>query len=298
MKTSRRFVITLLVVLFLAAAGELALRWAGFIDFPVYSVDQEIGYVPAPSQNGRFLNKNDWAVNERSMGTATAWVPNGKWDVLLIGDSLVWGGNPLAQHDKLGPKLGRLLPDWAVWPASAGSWGVLNEITWLDRNEDVQREADVVVWVLNTGDLAQRTQWSSELTHPRQKPSLAIAYLLEKYVFPRLRPGQSAAASPDKGVNLIDGTVQAFSDRLKKLNGRNVLVVLYPSRTELAISDGYDRFREMVMTSLDGCCEMLEVKTLPDWSSSLYRDDIHPTVEGNEILARAIARYVAEINKD
>jgi lysophospholipase L1-like esterase len=92
--------------------------------------------------------------------------------------------------------------------------------------------------------------------------------------------------------------VQAFSDRLQKLNGRNVLVVLYPSRSELAISDGYDRFRETVITSLDGCCEMLEVKTLPDWSSSLYRDDIHPTVEGNEILARAIGRYVAEMNRD
>jgi lysophospholipase L1-like esterase len=292
----RRFAFVIVVIVSVMFMAELALRWAGFIDFPVYSVDREIGYVPAPSQAGSFLNKNDWVVNERSMGIATAWIPNGNKDLLLIGDSLVWGGNPLAQREKLGPVLARLIPDWAVWPASAGSWGVLNEITWLDRNEDVQREADVVVWVLNTADLAERTQWGSELTHPRQKPALAIGFLLEKYVIPKLSASKPAEVSPEKGVQVVDATVQAFSDRLRELAGRKVLIVLYPTRSELTVSDGYDLFREAVIASLSGCCDMLEIKTLPEWSNSLYRDEIHPTVRGNEVFARAIASYVNELN--
>jgi hypothetical protein len=185
---------------------EVGLRWAGVINFPVYSTDDQIGYIPAPQQSGVFMRKNHWLVNAQSMGTS-AWAPNGDKDVLLLGDSLVWGGNPLDQPQKLGPQLEGMLPGWRVWPASAGSWAVLNEITYLTRHPEVVAEADQIVWILNTGDFINRTQWSSELTHPRSIPVSALAYVSEKYAFPYILGYIKKDADIIPWAENIDGAV-------------------------------------------------------------------------------------------
>lgn len=112
--------------------GEVGLRIAGVTDFPIYDVDDEIGYVPSPSQSGRFLRSHDWVFNEHSMGTARPWSPDARQDVLLIGNSIVMGGNPYRQADKLGPLLARQLGDhFAVWPIAAGGWTNVNESVYL-----------------------------------------------------------------------------------------------------------------------------------------------------------------------
>ena len=185
-KKLRWWWLVLPVVLVLLVLSEVGLRLAGVTDFPVYDTDETIGYIPAPGQQGSFLNRNGWQVNERSMGS-DAWEPNGQRDVLLLGDSVVWGGNPLNQPDKLGPVLQGKLPQWRVWSASAGSWSVLNQVAYLDRYADVQQEADVLVWVLNTADFAEkRSVWSSDATHPRSKPLSAVWHVAEKYLLPRV----------------------------------------------------------------------------------------------------------------
>jgi len=73
-KIALRLLLTLPVLL---AGSEAAVRLAGMIDFPIYHVDQEIGYIPKPSQAGEFLNKNSWVFNDRSMGVAQAWAAGG-----------------------------------------------------------------------------------------------------------------------------------------------------------------------------------------------------------------------------
>ncbi len=79
-----------------SSVDSLALRLSGVVDFPVYDSDREIGYVLRPNQSGTFLQKNAQVVNDQSMST-TKWAPNGSRDLLLIGDSVVLGGNPLTQ---------------------------------------------------------------------------------------------------------------------------------------------------------------------------------------------------------
>lgn len=105
----------------LLGTTELVVRLSGVLDFPLYAVDPEIGFVPKPNQSGKFLNKNAWVFNDRSMGTDTAWSPSGKPDILLIGNSIVMGGNPYDQSEKLGPLLQKKLAGKvAVWPIAAG----------------------------------------------------------------------------------------------------------------------------------------------------------------------------------
>lgn len=161
---------------------ETAVRLSGVIDFPLYVANSEIGYIPAPSQKGAFLGRNEWIFNEFSMG-AGAFAPSAKAvDTLLIGDSIVLGGNPYRQQDKLGPVLSEL-SGVSVWPISAGSWALRNELKYLKLNQRVTRNIDRFVFVLNAEDFAGASSWACERTHPRQRPWSAALYLFRKQVW-------------------------------------------------------------------------------------------------------------------
>jgi hypothetical protein len=46
---------------------EATVRISGVTDFPIYDVENEIGYLPKANQSGTFLEKNDWYFNGKSM---------------------------------------------------------------------------------------------------------------------------------------------------------------------------------------------------------------------------------------
>lgn len=94
----------LLLVVTALLAAEGGVRALGMVDFPLYEANARIGYIPAANQQGSFLNKNDWEFNALHMG-APAFTPGPALDVLLVGDSVVYGGNGYRQPDRLGPAL-------------------------------------------------------------------------------------------------------------------------------------------------------------------------------------------------
>ena len=96
---SRRFWLSLST-----AVAEGCVRALWMVDFALYEANAQIGYIPAANQQGSFLNKNDWQFNALHMG-APAFAPNPARDVLLVGDSLVYGGNAYSQSQRLGPTL-------------------------------------------------------------------------------------------------------------------------------------------------------------------------------------------------
>lgn len=281
-----------------ALLAEAGLRLAGVTDFPTYETDDTIGYIPAPAQSGAFLNKNRWQLNERSMGSGP-WQPDGQRDLVLLGDSIVWGGNPLDQPDKLGPQLQAVSGSrWRVWSAAAGSWSVRNQLAYLDRYPDVEAEADALVWVLNTGDLsAEPSRWHSDSTHPRSRPHSALLYVANKYAAPRLGfstgGGEPLPATDSSAISTL--TASLLSQRLSALAAsKQVLVVLYPDINELdAPTDHYLRFKQVLTTAMNGCCALLELRDQPDWKADLYRDSIHPSPQGNRVLAHLIYNTTA-----
>ena len=90
-------------------------------------------------------------------------------------------------------------------------------------------------------------------------------------------------------------TVNALQKRLAQLApGKRVLVVLYPDQAELkAPTPHYLAFRQALRSAMDGCCDLLEVREDAQWQAHLYRDDIHPTPEGNRVLAAMIEKRLA-----
>jgi len=132
-------------------AAEGAARLGGVIDFPLFDVSYpDVGYVPRPSQSGAFMGK-DWVFNERSMGVAEPFHPSQAVDVALIGNSIVMGGNPFSQAQRVGPLVQSKLHDYKVWPIAAGGWSLPNQLAYLHHNPDVLPSSDVVVWEYMTG---------------------------------------------------------------------------------------------------------------------------------------------------
>ena len=162
-----------------AALGEIGLRLAGVGDFPTYDANPVTGYIPSANQSGRFMGR-DWAFNEHHMGVAQPFEPSAKRDIVLVGDSIVYGGNPYRQADKLGPVMERSMPGSEVWPIGAGSWALRNELAYLAANPDVIRGADAFVFVLNSGDFQEPSVWVTDATHPRRRPVLIAPYLVQR----------------------------------------------------------------------------------------------------------------------
>jgi hypothetical protein len=133
-------------------------RLMGLGDFPLYEANNVIGYIPKASQQGTFMNTSDWVFNSLHMGTGE-FKPGPGRDVLLVGDSLVYGGNSYRQAER------------QVWPIGAGSWSMHNELTWLMQHLDVVRQVDNVVFVPNSSDLEDSgSSWRCESTHPTHAP--------------------------------------------------------------------------------------------------------------------------------
>ncbi|WP_024298405.1 hypothetical protein [Methylomicrobium lacus] len=210
-------------ILFLSA--EVSVRLLGLIDFPIYDANPIIGYIPAANQHGRFLNKNYWQFNSWHMG-APDFLTNSKPDVLLVGDSIVLGGNMLAQEDRLGPQLQKII-DQNVWPISAGSWALQNELTYLHTNPDVVSQIESIVFVLNSADFAEASSWRCDFTHPRQKPKFALWYLFNKYIYALDKCGEV----PEM-LQVPPGNLSVELAEFLKATRLDPVFIIYPNKAE------------------------------------------------------------------
>lgn len=267
---------------------EVLARAAGVIDFPLYEANREIGYIPKASQSGSFLRKNDWSFNAKSMG-APEFVPSAQPDLLLIGDSIVYGGNPYRQQERLGPQLQKL-SGTPVWPISAGSWALRNELTYLRLNPDVVRQVDSFVFVLNKGDFDQASSWSCETSHPRSRPALAMLYLFQKYVWDWRTCGD---VLDEMKVPEGDWKQELKVFLLRpEVQGKPIAFFLYPTRTEMnghaLPAERVGRYAAQIRSVVGEAAMLFDVGRDPRWSAKYYRDDYHPSPEGTAALAAII----------
>jgi len=267
---------------------ELGVRATGLTDFPLYDANSEIGYIPSPSQSGSFLHKNSWEFNSLSMG-AGPFKPTEGVNTLLIGDSIVLGGNPYRQADRLGPTLQRVSNN-TVWPISAGSWSLRNELIYLRTHPEVLRNIDNFIFVLNSEDFQQASSWGCETTHPRSYPISAAYYVFQKYVF-NIHPCTGVLAD----LSVKDGDwreeVKDFIAH-EHVEGKSVKFFLYPKKSEASAMTLAESNLEVhaanLMQETNKNVRVFSVVRDTRWSPKFYRDDIHPSVEGTQILASII----------
>jgi hypothetical protein len=261
---------------------------AGYGDFPLYDVDREIGYIPKPSTAGQFAGRYEWYFNAQSMRNEP-FTGSAATDVLLLGDSIVFGGG-IDYHpdERLGSCLDALYDRGHVWSAAAGSWSFPNELTYLQRHPEVVSKVRRILWIMNSGDFAGRTQWSSNRTHPMEKPILLSFYLFDRWGgVGRLFGGSSNAGhelpqAPTIAQEVID-ELHSLPPELRK----KCTFVLYPSVWDLEDpSQEFHSFVERLHAVFrQEDLDFTRISKETGWRADYCRDGIHPTAEGNRALA-------------
>ena len=106
----------------------------------------------------------------RAMG-APAFAPNPARDVLLVGYSLVLGGNQCRAPERLAHSLQALMQAYSsgvnVWPIAQGSWALRNELAYLHLSPQVPSSVKTIVLVPSSADFEAASSWCCELKHPR-----------------------------------------------------------------------------------------------------------------------------------
>lgn len=290
--TKRNLNMKKIIIIFTVAlvSAELLIRLAGLADVPVRIADKVTGYIPAPNQEGKFLN-NRWVINELSMITDKPYdktVPNR----ILAGDSVVFGGNPLDQEERVASVASAVLGD-AVYPIADGSWGFKNQINYFLKNKGLLGEPLQMAFLLNGGDFGTPSVWSCQSFHPREKPAFHLLFVAKKYFAPTCVPTPSDLQVPD--YDLHSGLVNLF----ELYPQTRVTLILYPDRKDF--KDKVDltaRLREHVDVALfDKRLEVVDLNSLfssdPDlWEISFYSDGIHPSAEGAAAIGALLARRV------
>lgn len=281
------------MIAFLLVA-ECAIRITGITDFPVYEKDLEIGYIQRANQEGTFLNRNSWRINQLHMFGDDFDISDRPY-TLLLGDSVVWGGNPYRREDRLGVILEGIIGA-RVWSVAAGSWSSWSATAYMERYPEVTTNADQVVWVFNSGDFSEPTVWNSEATHPTRRPVVGLWYVINKYALRRLSGRTTRSPSPQElidedQVGRVSRLIQGIAER-----GQCVVIVLWPSQRELVLHETralrYYPLARRFESIQDGGVVFLDMSKDPRVRRSLYRDGIHLTPGGNRVLASIIAEQL------
>lgn len=303
----------LFLILAVVAVGlvaiEASLSVYGFGSPPLYVGDENIGYLLAPSQKlKRFGNRIE--INEYSMRAgAIAPLPTlGTLRVFLLGDSLANGNWWTDQSDILSAKIAHSLdlnlPEGysavEAINASANSWGPRNELAYLERYGTFG--ATVLVLLLNTDDLfgTQPTplQVGRDRSYPDKKPPLAIAEIISRYQKPQPIPGlkviqNEAGDRVGKNLTAIDGIYQKIT-----ADGGKFILVLSPLKRELLGPRDYElvarrRLKDWANENNVVYLDLLETYQKHHLQpESLYRDHIHLSPPGNELVKAAIANAI------
>lgn len=268
--------------------GELGVRLAGVVDVPLFVVDAKVGYLPAPSQQGSFMRRNGWAFNELSMGTPRPFKPGPQRDILLVGDSVVYGGPHYRDNERLGPLLEQAVPGSRVWPLAAGSWATRNELAWLRAHPEVVRQVDDIVFVTTSGDFTnEAATWHCESNNPTHRPWSALWYLAVK----KWQLERCDQILPEHQVP-SGNTREELAAWLAapELKDKRLIFVLYPFKEpfeKIGVKANQAEF--IFLKSLTDWI-IIDLAAETGWRTSLYKDDAHPTAQGNAALAVFIAK--------
>lgn len=293
--------------------GEIVARFVlGMGDPPLYKSDPEIEYLPLPSRTYRRFG-NTLSFNSHSMRSPE--FPARKTDqrelrVMVLGDSIVNGGNPTDQADlattklpeMLGKELGRPV---VVGNISCGSWGPPNLLAYTTRHGLF--DADVVVIVLNSEDAWDAPTFAPLPPEmPTRSPILALQEALGLYVpkaFKYHVLGQketqvSTATPTDESYRTAMAALETLINAARG-QGARVLVVHHPKLSELSagrMEPGFDQIRGLAARAgvpfVETKAAMLRLLTEEQRG---YRDNIHPDVAGQEALARLLTAEVSRM---
>jgi hypothetical protein len=284
---------------------ELALRGFFGLGKPlIYKTDPEIGYLLAPSQTTRRFG-NRITINQYSMRSAeiTEKPEPGTQRILLLGDSIANGGWWTDQEQILSTLIGNQLQEESGKPVevlniSANSWCPRNEIAYLRKYGTFG--AEVIILLINTDDLFGTAPTSipvgRDRFYPSQYPPLGIVEAFTRFVLPYESPPEMAEVRAEKG-DRVGFNLQAIQDiqSYSQDHQAQVLLAMTPLKREVGEPGPRDyelKARERLL-ALTEESQIPYIDFLPLFNDhenpeSLYRDHIHLSPLGNQLIAHTL----------
>jgi hypothetical protein len=285
------------------AGGEWAARRAGLGQGPRLLVDSDLEYRLAP---GRWTGPAGQRVlvNRLSMRggpDSTARVA-GDVRVLVVGDSVVYGGAELDQAELATDQLQGLLSAELGRPVEVGnvaapSWGPPNELAWLRRHGTL--DADVVVLVVSSHDVVDAPTFDAD---PALDPGYGSPPLsaLAEWIRTRLAGWRQALRAPLTPAAVaearrlcLDATGEVLA--LVEAAGARPVLVLHRERSELGKPQpaGLHAFAERGRVAGVSVIDLGAVyEEAVRRGVALHRDRIHLTGAGQTLLARTLASEI------
>ncbi len=307
------FSIGLGIILALLVLTEISLRFLfGFGNPPLYMEDDEIGYLLVPNQKMRRMG-NLISINGYSMRSPTFEEQRSPdtLRIFLIGDSIANGGwwtddeetiSSLIKEEVLNSSVKTGWEKVDVLNASANSWGPRNELAYLEKFGTF--EAQVLVLLLNTDDLFTKAPNSEvvgrDRNYPSQQPFGAIPEVI-KLISPN-PPVQGIDEKGDRvGFNLeAVGKIKEIASK----NNAKLIVGLTPLKRELEPSGPKDhelkartRLKEFTENEQITYIDFLPIFQESQNYDLLYRDSIHLTPKGNQLVTENITQSILKFEQ-
>lgn len=288
----------------LTVIAEVGLRVGAGMGEAPYSIDDpQTEYRFAPSRTyhraGNTIHIN--AVSMRSDELPPAKTDPAEKRILFIGDSILYGGGQIDQHDLATERIAARLRETlrvpvAVGNASAGSWGPENELAYVKKFGLF--DADVIVILVSSHDATDKMPSLEKITAesaPAGGSRFAIEELLKKLA-QRLNPPAGAPADP---VNDQAACVAAFEEliRLGRAAGKTVIVAQHLEANE---KPGHKLPGHAVLLDAATKLDVPVIQLGPAFAAAeaggvgLYRDSIHPTAAGQQVIADALYPVLLE----
>ena len=300
-----------MILIILLGISEIALRFFfGFCNAPLYVSDPDFEYVLAPNQY-RYRFQNLVKTNAFSM-RSEAIMASDTTVVLLIGDSVINGGNPTDQADLASTILEKQLSEHyqqsiRVLNISAGSWGPDNAFAFLKKKGFFG--ADLVCLITSSHDaydnMSHQPIVGINANYPDKQYSLALYELWHRYVYQlfiyhyvevplKEKIGPLLQSAPGDVIHKFGTTFnpgfQQLADTTRALK-IPFLIYLHPELPEL-LARQYDRQgREIIVFAQKNGVPLVQELALKP-SEALFRnptfDSIHYNERGQAFMAQQL----------
>ena len=299
---------------------ECILRFTlGLANPALVQVDPDMGYRFKPDQDvvrfGKHIRYNQFS--QRSEPVTATHQP-GVFRVMLLGDSVLNGGNPIDQKDTISELLRARLINAGVrcetLAASAGGWGLGNRLGYLNKFGLMQ--SDLLVLEIGTNDLLQifapATVVDRDINFPSHRPALAIMDAWSRYAWPlylhpaatrwwptAFPPATIPAGEEDSPRNFPTNlhAVQSIVERARQ-RGEPCCVLYVPQKNDFFGGDPARPYEDQLFASL-GADHIPVVNLLDQWAklppatvTKYFRDEMHLTVFGDQQVVDALAPAV------
>ena len=300
--------LSLCVGLVLLIAVEATLRWMGLGDPVLYHTNSSYRYAPVPNQQKQRRRGAIVTIDSHGLRTVHDWSTQADLRLLFIGDSITWGGTSVDDTQTFAHRCGQEIQEKTGLTVVAGNAGVnaygtdnmAQRLRYLSFDDE-----DVIVVTLITSDTTRgladlRASYFFSRRPPGPFRAIWEATAFAHYkITSQMRLDQDPDQTGDDLQVARDSLSRLFDIlRVKRDEGKQVLLVLSPARDELngeesALTRGV---REMLAGSGLDFLDMHEAAA-DQLDASMYIDHVHLDVPGHALYGRLIAEKLLATRK-